>query len=312
MARCLITGCEGFVGSHMADMLVGMGHIVYGSTYADTHNIDHLKGKITMLHCSLTEAASVQRTVGKAKPDYVFHLAAQSYPTVSFKAPRLTLDANVTGTLNLLESIRRLAPKARVAVTSSSAVYGVRTAEEMPINEKTGFRPTSFYAVSKVGQEMLSYLYHEVYHLNTIIVRPFSMTGPRKTGDACSDFTKGIIEIEKGRRKYLGIGRLDTIRDVTDGRDAVKAFWTIINKGEIGEVYNLCSNNRLSMSEILQKAIAFSGFNVKVKQQQSKMRVYDDPIYIGDNSKLRALGWKPTIPIDKTVRDDLEYWRSQL
>jgi GDP-4-dehydro-6-deoxy-D-mannose reductase len=159
---------------------------------------------------------------------------------------------------------------------------------------------------------MLSYMYHEVYRLDTIIIRPFSMTGPRKTGDACSDFTKGIIEIEKERRRYLGVGRLDTIRDVTDGRDAVKAFWTIINKGKIGEVYNLCSNNRIPMSEILQKAIASAGFKVKVKVLPSKMRVYDDPIYVGDNAKLRALGWKPTIPIEKTIRDDLEYWRNEL
>ncbi len=313
MKRCLITGCEGFIGSHLADFLVKNGHEVYATVYGDTKNINHLKGRIAMLGCDMNNERRVLEVVHEAKPEYIFHLAAQSFVTVSWEDPALTLKTNVLGTLNLLESVRGSGLNSLIEIVGSSSVYGSRSESEPPLREETGFRPTSFYAISKVGEEMLGYLYYKVYGMRVIRVRPFNMTGPRKTSDACSDFTKGLVEIEKGLRDILEIGNLDTVRDFTDGRDAVKALWLLTEKGVSGEVYNLCSGKGYKMKDVLEKAILLSGLkDVKIRQVTEKLRPYDDPIYIGDNSKLRALGWESKISIEKTLSDMLDYWRQSL
>jgi len=313
LARCLITGCEGFIGSHLADLLVGMGHEVYGMVYGDTGNIEHLKGKITIMRCDINDAENVNEVLRGSKPDYIFHLAAQSFVMTSWEDPYLTLKTNILGTLNLLEGIRMMGINPLVEIVGSSSVYGPRSPEELPLKEETDFRPTSFYAVSKVGEEMLGYLYAKVYGMSVVRVRPFNMTGPRKTGDACSDFTRGLVEIEKGLKKVLEVGNLETVRDFTDGRDAVKALWLLAEKGAPGEVYSLCSGRGYKMRDILNMAISLSGLeNVEVRQVPWKMRPYDDPIYVGDNSKLRSLGWEPKIPMERTLSDMLDYWRSKL
>lgn len=313
MVRCLITGGEGFIGSHLADLLVSMGHEVYCMVYADTKNIDHLKDKITILKCDINNEENVNEILKKSEPEYIFHLAAQSFVMTSWEDPYLTLKTNIFGTLNLLEGVRNMKLSPLIEIVGSSSVYGPRSKDELPLKEETDFKPTSFYAVSKVGEEMLGYLYAKTYEMKVIRVRPFNMTGPRKTGDACSDFTRGLVEIERGTKKYLEVGNLETIRDFTDGRDAVKALWLLAQKGTPGEVYSLCSGKGYKMRDILNLAISLSGLkDVEVRQVPWKMRPYDDPIYIGDNSKLRRLGWEPKIPMEKTLTDMLEYWRKYL
>jgi GDP-4-dehydro-6-deoxy-D-mannose reductase len=261
----------------------------------------------------MNDANLVSEVIKRSKPEYIFHLAAQSFVTTSWENPRLTLRTNVLGTLNLLECLRRMKLDPLVEIVGSSSVYGVRSEDDLPLKEETDFRPTSFYAVSKVGEEMLGYLYAKVYGMKVIRIRPFNMTGPRKIGDACSDFTKGIVEIEKGLKKHMKVGNLETIRDFTDGRDAVNALWIIAKKGIPGEAYNLCSGKCTKMRDILNMAISLSKLeNVKIKQVQSKLRPFDDPIYVGDNSRLRSLGWEPEIPLKKTLSDMLEYWRKNL
>jgi len=290
-----------------------MGHEVYGMVYGDTGNIEHLKGKITIMRCDINDAENVNEVLRGSKPDYIFHLAAQSFVMTSWEDPYLTLKTNILGTLNLLEGIRMMGINPLVEIVGSSSVYGPRSPEELPLKEETDFRPTSFYAVSKVGEEMLGYLYAKVYGMSVVRVRPFNMTGPRKTGDACSDFTRGLVEIEKGLKKVLEVGNLETVRDFTDGRDAVKALWLLAEKGAPGEVYSLCSGRGYKMRDILNMAISLSGLeNVEVRQVPWKMRPYDDPIYVGDNSKLRSLGWEPKIPMERTLSDMLDYWRSKL
>lgn len=313
MARVLITGCEGFIGSHLADLLVSMGHEVYGTAYGDTKNIEHLKDRITILKCDVNDAEEVNEALRRSKPNYIFHLAAQSYVTTSWEDPQLTLKTNILGTFNLLEGVRKMELDPVIEVVGSSSVYGPRSAEELPLKEETDFRPTSFYAVSKVGEEMLGYLYAKVHGMKVIRVRPFNMTGPRKTGDACSDFTKGLVEIERGLKRVLEVGNLETVRDFTDGRDAVKALWLLAERGSPGETYNLCSGRGYKMRDILNMAISLSGLKkVEVRQVPWKMRPYDDPIYVGDNSKLRRLGWEPKTSMEKTLTDMLEYWRENI
>ncbi len=313
MARCLITGCEGFVGSHLADLLVGNEHEIYGTVYGDTTNIEHLKERITLMNIDMNDSERVNEILRESEPEYIFHLAAQSFVTTSWENPKLTMCTNIFGTQNLLEGTRKMKIDPVIEIASSSAVYGPRNKDELPIKEETDFRSTSFYSVSKVGEEMLGYLYAEVYGMRVIRVRPFNMTGPRKTDDACSDFTKGLVEIEKGFKEVLEIGNTDTVRDVTDGRDAVKALLMLAEKGVAGKVYNLCSGKSYAMADILKSAISLSGLeNVKTKQVPAKMRPYDDPMYLGNNSKLRKLGWAPTTPMEKTLSDLLSYWREKL
>jgi GDP-4-dehydro-6-deoxy-D-mannose reductase len=168
------------------------------------------------------------------------------------------------------------------------------------------------YAVSKVAEDMLGHFYWKVYGMRVIRVRPFNMTGPRKTGDACSDFAKGIVEIERGLREILEVGNLETVRDFTDGRDAVRAAWILAEKGVPGEVYNLCSGRSYRMREVLEQLIALAGIDVRYRVVPERMRPYDDPIYVCDDSRLRALGWDPLISFEQTLRDMLDYWRAKL
>ncbi len=312
MRKTLISGCEGFVGSHLADLLVEKGLPVYGMVYGDTKNIDHLKDRITILRCDLKERESVDEIVNEVKPDIVFHLAAQSFVTVSWEDPEETLKTNVLGTFYLLNSIRREGIDPVVEIVGSSSIYGACNEDEMPLREGKEFRPTSMYAVSKVTEDVLGYFYWKVYGMNIIRIRPFNMTGPRKESDACSDFARGIVEIEKGLKEVLEIGNLETVRDFTDGRDAVKGLWLLAEKGEYGEVYNLCSGRPRKMREILMKLIFLSGREIKYQETPEKMRPFDDPIYVGDNTKLRSLGWEPQIPLEKTLSDMLDYWRENL
>jgi len=312
MKRCLITGCEGFIGSHLADLLVEKRLPIYGMVYADTKNLNHLKDKVTIFHCDMKDRDRVEGIIDEVKPDIVFHLAAQSYVTVSWEDPEETLKTNILGSFYLLESLRKARTNPVIEIVGSSSVYGPRQENELPLGEVTDFRPTSMYAVSKVGEEMLGYFYWEVFGMKVIRVRPFNMTGPRKTYDACSDFSKGVVEIEKGLRDELEVGNLQTVRDFTDGRDAVKALWLVVEKGKPGEFYNLCSGRGWRMKEILDTLISLSGRDIKYRVVPERMRPYDDPIYIGDASKLCALGWKPEIPMAKTLADMLHYWRENL
>jgi GDP-4-dehydro-6-deoxy-D-mannose reductase len=310
--RIIITGCEGFIGSHLADLLVDKDLMVYGMVYGGAGNIRHLKDRITLLECDLKDRQRVREVIDGVKPDIIFHLAAQSFVTLSWEDPEETLKTNVLGTFYLMDSIREAGIAPLIEIVGSSSVYGPRDTTEMPLGAEGDFKPSSMYAVSKVSEEMLGYFYWKVYGMKVIRIRPFNMTGPRKTFDACSDFAKGIAEIEKGLKESLEVGNLDTVRDFTDGRDAVKALWLLTEKGELGEVYNLCSAKAYKMDEILTKLIAISGREINCRITPEKMRPFDDPIYVGDNTRLRSLGWEPQIPIEKTLSDLLDYWRKHL
>lgn len=310
--RCLITGCEGFIGSHLADFLVGRRVKVYGTVYGSAENIGHLAADITLLEGDLKDSTWVANAVAESQPDVVFHLAAQSFVTVSWEDPEETLRTNVLGTFYLLEAIKRSRLSPAILVVSSSAVLGPRSEAELPLKEAADFRPTSIYAVSKVAEEVLGGLYWRVHRLSVILVRPFNVTGPRKTNDACSDFARGVAEIERGRRRVLEVGNLDTVRDFTDGRDAVRALWMLAERGVPGEVYNLCSGTPRRMRDVLASLLRMTTVNVQHTVVSEKMRPYDDPIYVGDPSKLGTVGWKPQIPFEQTLRDMLDYWRQRL
>ena len=309
MSKCLITGYEGFIGSHMADYLVEKGIDVYASVYADTKNIRHLKSSISIISCDIRDKDRLDKVMIDIKPDLVFHFAAQSLVIRSWQDTKETLDTNILGTFNLLDAIKKANIDPTVIVACSSAEYGLNYPHEIPVKETKEFRPLSPYGISKIGTDMFAYLYWQAYKMRVIRIRPFNITGPGKVLDACADFARGIVAIENGKAGTLDVGNLEATRDVTDFRDGIRAIWLLAEKGMPGEVYNICCNQGYKIKDILEEFVSLSNKQIKVRQIPEKMRPINDSVQIGDNSKLRSLGWSPEIPLKRTLADILDYWR---
>lgn len=313
--EALITGINGFIGSYLAEHLLAKGMSIHGTVHDLTRieNIAHLKNKITLSKCDVRDRVTVKRVIRKSVPDFVFHLAAQSRPDISWKNPRETMETNVMGTVNIFEPIRELKLDPKILVACSSAEYGFIAENEGSIKEDHQLLPLSPYGISKVAQDLLAYQYFKNFGLRTIRVRIFGTTGPRKVGDVCSDFAGQIAEIEHGKRKpIMYVGNLEARRDLTDVRDMVEAFWLLGKKGKIGDVYNACSSKAYRIGYILNRFLDMSEVDIEVKVDPKKLRPSDEPIIVGDNSKIRKdCGWGPKIPIEKTLEDTLNYWRKR-
>jgi len=314
--RVLITGIAGFVGSHMADYLLETfpdcevhGGIRWRS---DLQNIKHLDGKIKLHDLELTDAKSTDSFVRNAEPDKIFHFAAQSYVMASYTSPQSTIETNIIGTLNLLESVRKADLDPVIHICSSSEVYGQVTEDEVPIKETNQFRPASPYAVSKVGQDRLAFQYFKSYGIKNIISRAFTHTGPRR-GEvfAESTFAKQIAEIENDKREpIVNVGNLDSVRTFLDVRDIVRAYWLLTEKCDYGEAYNIGGNKTMKVGEMLEMMIKMSDREISIRQDPSRMRPSDVTLQIPDISKfVQKTGWKPTIPTEQTFEDLLNYWR---
>jgi GDP-4-dehydro-6-deoxy-D-mannose reductase len=314
--RALITGVTGFVGSHLAEYLLDKGAEVVGTARwrSQTANIDHIQDKIQLVECDLRDYASVKRVLTEVQPDQVYHLAAQSFVHSSWQAPAETLTTNILGQLHILEAMRDLKINPPSMVACSSEEYGLVKPEETPIKETNPLRPLSPYAVSKVGQDLLAYQYHQSYGTHVIRTRAFNHDGPRRGKVfATSNFAYQISQIEKGRAEpVLRVGNLEALRDFTDVRDMVKGYVLAVEKGEPGEVYNLCSGKAHSIQEVVDILLGRAKVKIRVEQDPARIRPSDVPILLGDFSKFHALtGWKPTIPFEQTLGDLLDWWRGQ-
>jgi len=317
MRRVLITGVTGFAGSHLVDYLLERGDCeIFGIQRwrSRTENIEHFRDRISILECDLRDASSTRDTLEQVRPEYVFHLAAQSFVPTSWTAPTESLTTNVIGQVNLFEAVRRLELKCRIQLACSSEEYGMVRPDEIPIRETNPLRPLSPYAVSKVAQDLLGYQYWMSWKLDCVRTRGFNHEGPRRGPVfVASDFAKQIADIEKGRKPpVLSVGNLEATRDFTDVRDMVRAYWLALEKGEPGEVYNISSGRGWTIREVLDLLLSMTRTRIAVRQDPARLRPSDVPILVGDSTRFRQVtGWEPTIPFEHTLRDMLEHWRAR-
>ncbi|MEO0100991.1 MAG: GDP-mannose 4,6-dehydratase [candidate division WOR-3 bacterium] len=316
--KFLITGITGFVGSHLAEYLLSLGKDEVFGIYrwrSRMENISHLSDKISLLECDLKDPVAVREVIRKIKPDGIFHLAAQSYVPMSWIAPQETLTTNIISQLNIFEAVRAENLDCRIQIAGSSEEYGMVYPNEVPIKETNPLRPLSPYGVSKVAQDLLGYQYFMSYGIKVVRTRAFNHEGPRR-GEVfvTSNFCKQIAEIEKGKREpVVYVGNLEAVRDFTDVRDTVRAYYLVLLKGKPGEVYNICSGKGYKIKEILDIILSLSKVKVEVKVDPERLRPSDVMLLLGDATKIQTeLGWKPEIPIEKTLNDLLDYWRERV
>lgn len=317
--RALITGITGFAGSHLVEYLLEhQPQVEIFGTYrwrSPRENIRHLLDKITLVEMDQTDLNSVYRTLETVRPDYIFHLAAQSFVPTSWSAPAATLDTNIVGQTNIFEAVRILGLDPVIQIACSSEEYGLVHPEETPIKEDNPLRPLSPYAVSKVGQDYLAYQYFQSYGIKAIRTRGFNHTGPRR-GEVfvTSNFAKQLVHIEAGLSEpVIRVGNLEAVRDFTDVRDMVRAYWLAVTKAKPGEVYNICSGQGITIRELLDRLIALATVEVTIEPDPARMRPSDVEILLGDCSKFKAdTGWEPEIPFDKTLQDTMDYWRERV
>tara|TARA_R100001377_G_scaffold81970_1_gene61886 strand:- start:5383 stop:6447 length:1065 start_codon:yes stop_codon:yes gene_type:complete len=322
----IITGIAGMVGSHLTDYLLK--HTpwkIYGfCRWNDSlENIEHLSEQINngkrveLIYGDLNDLSSLINLVEKAKPDYVFHLAAQSYPQTSFDAPFETLETNIIGTAKLLEAIKNSYSNPVIHVCASSEVFGRVPKEYLPINEECKFHPASPYAISKVGTDLVGRYYAEAYGMTIMTTRMFTHTGPRR-GDvfAESTFAKQIAMIEAGLiEPELHVGNLDSLRTWADVRDAVRAYHMLVTVNpKSGEYYNIGGDYSCTIKEMLNYLLSQSTIkNIKVVTDQKRLRPIDADLQVPNTDKFKNhTGWEPKIPFEQTMDDLLQYWRDRV
>jgi GDP-mannose 4,6-dehydratase len=325
--NALITGITGMVGSHLVDYLIEntdwdiYGFIRWNDRLDNLeHHFDRInkKDRIFLINGDLNDLPSVVKAVEQSEADYVFHLAAQSYPKTSFDAPLETLQTNILGTANLLEVLRDYGEdNVVVHVCASSEIFGRVPKEKLPIDEECSIHPASPYAISKVGTDLLGRYYAEAYNMKVMTTRMFTHTGPRR-GDVFSEstFAKQIAMIEAGLQEpTIYVGNLQSLRTYADVRDAVKAYYMLVTKNPIGgEYYNIGGDYTCEIGEMLDYLISQSTVdNIKIEVDKDRLRPIDADLQVPDTQKFREhTGWKPEYTFEQTMNDLLDYWRSEI
>ncbi|MBI3811905.1 MAG: GDP-mannose 4,6-dehydratase [Nitrospirae bacterium] len=312
--KVLITGINGFVGSHLTDLLAAEGYQISGMALTrDLSNLSRIESPFSILYGDIRDSKVVEKVLNEVKPDYIYHLAGSSFVPDAESDPKIVYDINVLGTLNLLEAARSTHLNAKILIVGSGEVYGHVPEAALPVNEDYPLKPTSPYGVTKACADLLAYQYATAYQMNVIRVRSFNHIGPRQSEQfVCSSFAKQIVEIEKGLRKpVLHVGNLETRRDFTDVRDVIRAYRVILEKSKGGEAYNVGSNRAWRIGDLMAMLIGESTVKeIKLQEQQIRIRPNDIQVMLCNASKLeKEMGWKPEIPIRQTLRDLLSYWR---
>lgn len=309
MKKALIIGASGFVGEYLAEELVENEIEVYGADIREG-----LTNIYRFINLNILAKDDVVKILRDVKPDYIINLAAVSSVKLSWQNPTLTFDVNVKGVINIFEAIRRLQLDCRVLLIGSSEEYGI-TNDSGSINESMGLNALNPYGISKITQEHIALMYKETYGIDVILVRAFNHIGPnQQLGFAIPDFANQIAQIEKsGLEQVIYVGNLKAERDFTDVRDIVKGYRRLLERGTIGEIYNIGSGEVYSIENLLNKLISLSQKDIRVEVDQKKFRPTETPSIVCDNSKVtKSVGWQPEISIDKTLEDILNYWRNKV
>lgn len=321
--KSLVTGAGGMVGSHMVELLYQNGHDVIGIWHKNKKNIDQITLPIRFVQCDVRYGYGLDELIMDNLPDQIFHLAAQSYPTVSWVSPAETIDVNINGTVALFEAIKKARKYVKsdydpiVVVACSSAEYGETLnkleGNEIYVKETAELLPLHPYGVSKVGQDLISFQYYMNDHIRCIRARIFNSTGTRKVNDVTSDFTKRAIEAEKTDVWELRVGNLETHRAIMDQRDLVNGLILLAERGKPGDVYNISSEFIYQMKDIVKIIEKQVGHDFKIIVDPTLLRPTDEKIIVGNVSKIKMdTGWKQIIPMEQTITDMLNYWRKIL
>ncbi len=309
----MIIGAAGFVGSYLSRYLYEECGMEVYVTKLPYQRIEEQKVKEYDLN--ILEEDEIVSLLFEVRPDYIFHLAAQSSVGTAWKDPGLTIDINIKGSVNVMDAVRELYYKPRILLIGSGEEYGHIRPGEIPIDEETTIRPGNIYAATKACQNMLGSIYAQAYDMEIMMVRAFNHIGPAQAPIfVVSDFCKQVAEIEKGMREpVIYVGNLSSMRDFTDVRDVVRAYALLMECGKSGETYNVGSGNAVTIREVLDLIISLSDKNIEVKIDNNKIRPVDVPIIEADITKINELtGWKPEIPLRQTIKETLDYWRERV
>ncbi len=318
--RVLITGVTGFVGSHVAEYCLERDCLVFGtgrrrSPHTNVLDVQSDK-RFELLEVELEDARSIYSAIEASRPDLVFHLAAQSYVPTSFESPYYTLNVNILGTLGLLEGLRQWSRNAstKIQIAGSSEEYGLVAKEECPIRETQELRPLSPYGVSKVACDLLAAQYVRAYGMHIVRTRAFNHEGARRGKEfVTSNFAHQAVRLVAGQISELKVGNLEAVRDFNHVRDVINAYWLALEKGEPGEVYNICSGEATTIREVIDILSRIVERELPFSLDRDRLRPSDVPYLLGDSSKFRKqTGWKPTLTFEDAMRDLVIYWREQL
>jgi GDP-4-dehydro-6-deoxy-D-mannose reductase len=315
--RLLVTGAGGFVGGHLVELVrrERPGTSLHGVVLPHGSLAWSAAPGARLLEADLDDPAAAAAVIDEVRPEGIVHLAGQSSVQQSWLDPGGTLRTNVLGIVHLLDAARRLGLRPAVLVVGSAEEYGPVAEDQLPIREQAPLRPASPYAVSKVAQGALALLYGPAGGMRIVLTRTFHHTGPgRGEAFAESSFARQIAEIEQGLREpVIEVGNLDAVRDFTDVRDVVRAYLLLLEKGEAGQAYNVCSGRGRRIREVLDALVASSSASVQLRLDPARLRPADVPAQVGDPSRLRAAtGWEPRIPLEQSLRDLLSDWRARV
>ncbi|MFW9874098.1 MAG: GDP-mannose 4,6-dehydratase [Candidatus Thorarchaeota archaeon] len=338
METIIITGANGFIGSHLIDHCISEKVEIYATEKPNQvyRNLSHYTNgkltftndekqqflgesiiiptdnkRLTILECDVNDAVLLEKIIKKVNPNYIFHFAAQPYITPSWDDPVGTIETNVIGTINIFEPIKKNDLKTRVMLACTSAEYGTSIQLNRPLKESDPLLAVHPYGISKIAAELLARQYYINFGIEIVNLRFFNQTGIRRVNDAPSDFVRKVAEIESGRSNpIIKVGNLDPYRDFTDIKDSIIAIWLAAIKGKPGETYNICSNKRIQIRELLKIILSFSKEKIEVVENfPEKLRNIDEDVILGDNSKIKdELGWLPKIPIEITLKEMFIYW----
>lgn len=318
----LVTGAGGMVGSHMVERFYNQNEEVIGTYYKPTTDISELDSNINMIECDIRYSENIEKIIFEYRPSKIFHLAAQSYPTVSWDKPYETIDININGTIAVYEAIKKVRKlfdseyDPIVVVACSSAEYGqtLEMLEDDKVKETAELLPLHPYGVSKVGQDLISFQYFKNDNIKCIRARIFNTTGTRKVNDVTSDFTKRAVMLEKeGKEPILTVGNIETRRAIMDVEDLVSALILLSDNGVYGDVYNVSSERIYKISEVIDTIEEVTGVKYQLQVDPKLLRPTDEKIIVGDVTKLkRDTGWSQSVDYIDTVRGMIEYWRKKL